>query len=789
MVAVNPLLRKAFRDLWRSCALFISIIALLTLGVGIFVTMYSAFLNVKSSEDFAYEELKFADAFYHVAPSIPIRAVDAIRDIEGVAVAEGRYVANIAIRQPDDPDNTLSARVISIPDDETPDINRVIVREGEYLEAGDGRHALVDNLFTSYYDLMPGDSISLVYRGRDREFKISGAITSPEYLWKSKGGAELLTSPGDFAILMVRRNAVDDMLGVEGVINEITVRFQTGADTEAIKSEIDRYLNRYGSHQLIEREQQLSYATLKSDIDGFEEVAIAIPVLFLSITALVAYAMLTRIVQSQRQIIGLMRAEGFSRGHILRHYLTFPVLIALIGNGLGILWGTLAAGGFTSLYIGTLDLPFTVVVSQVWVLVAAFATGLAACVIAGIQPAIAAARLTPSEAMRTDISSGGASIMLEKLLPMQRLPGMLRLALRNMTRGRWRTLSSIVSIAVSVALVTAVMGMLDTMDNAFDVQFNEIQQHDLKALFTHDIDHRKTDVFQSWPQVRKAEPIAEIPVKLVNGEYSEYSVVTAVPDDATLLKPEYVEGAQPLSSNGIFLTETLASDLNLKVGDTVKVESERRDQLFPVAGLVRFPMGDSAYMRLSQAAILMRGFHATAALITLEHPDYAAEVTQMLEMRAYVLSVERSADVREGIEELMALTNQFIGIMTIFGMSLAAFAVFNTVTLNVTERSRELATMRTLGFSRRQVNMLITTESLITGVGGIILGFAIGYAIEAYLIGQMSSLDWNMDIIIDASTYIIVGALTLAVLLLSQVPGLRALHRRNLAEATKELAS
>ena len=393
---MNPLLRKAFRDLWRSRALFISIIALLTLGVGIFVTMYSAFLNVKSSEDFAYEHLNFADGFYIVAPPIPARAVDRILDIDGVVAAEGRYVADIAMRQPDDPDETLSARVISIPDEETPDINRVIVREGEYLEASDGRHALVDNLFTTYYDLKPGDTVSLVYQGRDRDFQISGAITSPEYLWKSKGGAELITSPGDFAIVMVRRNVVDDMLGVEGLINEITVRFKPDGDTDAVKAEIDGYLERFGTHHLIEKEEQLSYATLKSDIDGFEEMAIAMPVLFLCITAMVAFAMLTRIVQSQRHIIGLMRAEGFSRIQILRHYLTFPILIALIGNGLGILWGTFAAGGFTSLYVETLDLPFTVVVSQTWVLVVAFAIGLAACVIAGIQPALAAAQLTPS---------------------------------------------------------------------------------------------------------------------------------------------------------------------------------------------------------------------------------------------------------------------------------------------------------------------------------------------------------------------------------------------------------
>ena len=786
---MSTLLRKSFRDLWQSRALFISIIALLTLGVGIFVTMYSAFLNVKSSEDFAYEHLKFADAFYVVAPPIPDRAAERIRDMDGVAEVEGRYVADIAIRHPDNPDETLSARVISIPDEETPEINRVIVREGEFLAAADGRHALVDNLFTTYYDLKPGDNVSLVYQGRDRDFRISGAITSPEYLWKSKGGAELITSPGDFAVVIVRRNAVDDMLGVEGQINEITLRFRPGANTDAVKAEINAYLDRFGSHRLIEKEDQLSYATLKSDIDGFEEMAIAMPVLFLSITAMVAFAMLTRIVQSQRHIIGLMRAEGFSRAQILRHYLTFPILIALIGNGLGILWGTLAAGGFTSLYVEALDLPFTVVVSQTRVIVVAFVIGLVACVIAGIQPALAAAQLTPSEAMRTNIASGGASVVLERVLPMRRLPGMLRLALRNMARGRWRTLSSIMGIAVSVALVTAVMGMLDTMNNAFDVQFNEIQQHDLKAVFAQPIDYRKAEVFQSWQQVHRAEPIAEIPVKLVNGSRSEHSVVTAVMEGATLLTPEHVAGAEPLSEDGIFLTETLARDLDLDVGDTVMVESERQDQAFPVAGLVRFPMGESAYMRLPQAASLMRGFHATSALIALERADHEEEVTKMLEMRAYVLSVERSAAVREGFEEIMALTNLFIGIMTIFGMSLAAFAVFNTVTLNVTERSRELATMRTLGFSKRQVNLLITIESLITGVVGIILGFVLGYAIEAYLVGQMSTLDWNMDIIIEPSTFVIVGALTLAVLLLSQIPGLRALHKRNLAEATKELAS
>jgi putative ABC transport system permease protein len=200
-------------------------------------------------------------------------------------------------------------------------------------------------------------------------------------------------------------------------------------------------------------------------------------------------------------------------------------------------------------------------------------------------------------------------------------------------------------------------------------------------------------------------------------------------------------------------------------------------------------MSESAYMRLSQASILLRGSYATSGLVKLEDLSYTDEVTDMLELRPYVLAVERSGEIRETFQEYMELTNQFIGIMVVFGMSLAAFAVFNTVTLNVIERSRELATMRTLGFSKWQVNMLLTLETMVTGIIGILVGFVLGYIIESYLMRQMASLDWNMDIFISPVTFLTVGLLTIVVLLISEVPGLRSLHRKNLAEATKELAS
>ncbi|PKB60868.1 MAG: hypothetical protein BZY79_06745 [SAR202 cluster bacterium Casp-Chloro-G4] len=784
----SPLNVKIARDIWRAKTLFITIVALLALGIGIFVAMFSSFLNVERSENYVYEEQKFPDAFFYV-PNIPVRAVDWIEDLDGVTAAEGRYVQDMIVRQPDDPGESIAAKLISLPDKGETDINRLVIREGEYLRDGDGRFALVDKLFADYYEMEVGDSLSMSYQGVDRKFKMAGTFTSPEFLWKTRGGAELYTSPGDFALIIVRRNAVDEFLGVEGYVNEVTVLFEADADQDKLIDAIDRYLDRYGAHEMVEKENQISYAALKADLEGFEEMAIAIPILFLIITVLIAYSMLARMVQSQRPIIGLMRAEGFSSGQVLRHYLMFPIVIAVVGGGLGIAWGVWAAGGYTTLYVETLALPFTIIVGQEPVLVVAFLTGLATCILAGLQPALSAARLMPSVAMRNGESSATGAAFLERLIPMRRLPPVLRLTVRNMVRGKWRTVASVVGILLSVAMVTSVMGMLDSINYAFDTQFEVVQKHDIKVLFTEPMHHQKVDVFEAWPEVNRAEPIAEIGVELINGDLSKYTAITAVRNEDVLLRPEYVAGVRPFEEDGLYMSENIARDLGLVIGDSVYVESEDLDEYFTVVGLIDFPITEAVYMPLSQARVLLRGSYATAGLITLEDPSYADYVEDRLEMYPYVLSVERTDDMRKGFEELMELTYLFLGIMIAFGMSLAAFAVFNTITLNIMERGRELATMRTLGFSRWQVDGILTTESLLTGLLGIVLGFGAGYLIEIYFMRMMTSADWYIDIYISPVTFVLVGILTGIVIMLSQIPGMRSLHRRNLAEATKERAS
>jgi putative ABC transport system permease protein len=277
-----------------------------------------------------------------------------------------------------------------------------------------------------------------------------------------------------------------------------------------------------------------------------------------------------------------------------------------------------------------------------------------------------------------------------------------------MVRGRWRTVSSLTGILLSVAMVTAVMGMLDSINMAFNTQFEVVQKYDMKVLFTEPVHQQKVDAIEVWSQVRRAEPISEIGVKLINDDLSKHVLVTAIGADDVLVRPDYVAGARPFEEDGIYLSETIARELALEIGDIVFLEAEKLDAYFTVVGFIDHPITEEVYMPLSQARNLLRGQYATAGLITLEEPDFADSVEDRLELYPYVMSVERTDEMRKGFEELMELTYMFLGIMIIFGMSLAAFAVFNAITLNIMERDRELATMRTLGFSRWQVDGMLT---------------------------------------------------------------------------------
>jgi putative ABC transport system permease protein len=244
-------------------------------------------------------------------------------------------------------------------------------------------------------------------------------------------------------------------------------------------------------------------------------------------------------------------------------------------------------------------------------------------------------------------------------------------------------------------------------------------------------------------------------------------------------------GAQ-LSPDGLLLSKALAKLLEVDVGDTVELETATGSRPSPVLGFVKQPLGSIVYISLEGARELAGMPGAVSAALLRAESGRREEVKAALYQLPQTAAIEDPAQTRESISELMEFFYEFVGVMLLFGMALAFAIVFNTVTVNILERAREIATMRTVGTSLGRIGMMLTLENLLMGAPGIVLGVALGYWLAREMVLMWESDLFSLELAVFGRTYAIAVIGMLLVLLLSQIPGIRHVNRLNLARVTKE---
>ena len=510
---VRKLHRKLLRDLWASKLQYGALALLLTLGIAIFSGSYVGYLNLRKSEEKTYEELLLADAFFRIAGA-PEAVVQKVAGVNGVEAVEGRIVRDVGMVDPANPQGLLSVRVISVPDNGRPVVNDLLVDRGEYLPDGLSDAVLVDRIFAEKNNLSVNDSLVLVLEGSRSSLTISGTFTSPEYLWKAKSLQEPLVAPDAFAVVFVRQSVAENLFNQQDAINEITVRFTPEADGDTTMEQVQHVLAPYSLLESIPRDRQPSYILLKLDLEGFGEIAMIVPAMFLVITALSILVLMTRTVHAQRNQIGLLCAVGYGQWQVMRHYLGYTLLVGVLGCMLGTAFGYGLAALVTSTYTDVANIPFMVMDVHWPVLVIGVGLGLGTCVLAGLFPAWRAANLAPATAMRPAAPTGGHLTLVDRVLPMKRLPFILRLATRSVFRQRRRSLVNMAGIAVSVSLIVAALGMMDSLSSTLDMQFGRIESYDLNVTLTKPDTELLVEELAGWAGVERAEPALEVPVRL-----------------------------------------------------------------------------------------------------------------------------------------------------------------------------------------------------------------------------------------------------------------------------------
>jgi putative ABC transport system permease protein len=764
--------RKLLRDLRRQRGQAAAIVLTLLLGAALFAASYDAYRNLQASYARVFVDLKAADLTVVGGRTEAFAA--AARAVPGVAAVETRTVADLPLRIGD---AKLLGRVVGTTQD--PVVNRLLLVSGSRSGG-----VLVERHLANDFGLRPGETIDVLGQDGWQPLRIGGIVTSWEYLWPAPSRQDVIAAPRSFGVVFVPEAQAAALAGPSGQ-REATVRYSAQADAPALTARLEQLAAGFGASDSVTRADQPSNAALQTDIDGFRELAVLFPLLFLSSAALATGVLLSRRVRAERSVIGMLRASGAARRTLVAHYLAYGLLLGGAGGILGGVAGAAAASALTRLYTRQLSIPLAVTPTHPWTAVAALLFALGVGALGALAPALAASRVEPAEAMRGVLPPGrGGRALVERLVPpFQRLPVRFRHVLRSISRSRRRSLSTVLGVVLALTLVLVAWGMLDTTSVLLGRQFGSVDRQDAVLRLDGPVSSEELGRVAGVAGVAAVEPATEVQSAIVSahGDYTTAlrgfrpgTAMHGFPDPAAL-------------DRGIVLGNAARSLLDVDVGDAVKL-------LLPggqsaeatVSGFVDEPLGTYAYTSLARLQAL--GVEPNQVLVRFAPGVDRAATLERLAALPSVAAVTDTRALERLFHRYLGLFYAFVGMMLVFAATLAFVIMFTAMSANVAERSVEVTTLRASGVAYRPVARLLRAENLILTLAGIVVGLPIAWIVAREFMAVYSSDLFRFDLHLRPWTPALAGLSLVVVALLSEWPALRALRRIDLARVVRERA-
>ncbi len=761
---IGALHRKLLRDLGELRGQLVSIALVVACGVAAYVALRSTWDSLLVSRETYYERYRFADVFAHCK-----RAPEALRTrleaVPGVALAETRVSEAVLIPMPELPE-PASGQVVSVPAGRPPALNALTLRSGREVEPGYGDEVVVLESFAEAHGLIPGSRLPVVLNGQLRQLRVVGTAASPEYIMAMAPG-ELAPDPARFAVLWMDRATLAPAFQMEGAFNDVTFRLQPGASEAAALDGVDALLEPYGGLGAIGRSKQLSHFMLSGELAQLESMATVVPVIFLGVAAFLLNVVLSRLVFLQRSQIATLKAIGYRDLAVGLHFLELVSLIVLVGAALGLALGAWLGRAMTELYAGFFHFPVLEYRLALPIALVAVGISLLSAVVGALVSVGAVVRLPPAEAMRPPAPAVYHRTALERLGLLALLGAAERMIVREVQRRPLRLLLSSVGIAMAVAITVVGQFWSDAMDYMMEVQFGQAMREDLTVVFRSPRPARALGELAHLPGVRRVEGLREVPLRVRSGARYRDSVLVGYPDDAELRRVLDQHGVvEPLPERGLVLTEKLGEVLGVRPGDSVTLEvreGERAHVVAPVAATVDEAFGLQAHARAATvAALLGEEPLATSALLLLD-PAAGERARARLKELPEVASVTRRDNLTERFnDQSRTMVLVFSVILTAFASVIAVGVVYNNARVALSMRSRELASLRVLGFTHREVATILVGELAIQVLLAIPPGLLIGTWLATAMMSMVDPETYRFPVTISARSYAFAVVVALA---------------------------
>jgi putative ABC transport system permease protein len=710
---VKALDRKLLRDLVHLKGQVVTVALVVACGIAGYVAFRSTWHSLKLSKAQYYEQYRFADAFVHLKRA-PESVAARLEGIAGVARVYTRLVQaiNLPIAGPVQPP---FGQIVSLPAGTQPPLNRLVLEGGRMPEPGRTDQAVLLTAFARRFQIEPGDSLPAVVNGTLRTLHVSGLASSPEYVYPIPPGGGLQSEEDRFAVLWMDRTAIAPSFQMEGAFNDAVFSLQPGASETPILREIDRILEPYGGVTAVGQGRQESNYIVTEEMEQLRTWATVVPLIFLSVSAFLVNMVLSRLVSLQRPEIATLKAVGYSDWDIGFHFLKLVCVFVLLGSVLGIAMGVVLGRGLTGLYTDVFHFPFFSYRLSLGVVLVGTSVSLFSAAVGAASAVRSVVTLTPAEAMRPASPAVYRPLLIERLGLSRLISHAGRMVVRELERQPLRTLLSSMGIAACIAILVVGRLTQDAFEQVIDVQFQRAWREDMSITFLDPLPERAVRELAHLPGVRRAEGMRAVGARAEVGPRSRDVAVLGYSQGAELRRVvDRHAQVLALPRDGALVSAQLAKVLQVGTGDTIRLkvlEGERKTYPLQVSGLVEDLAGLQVYMdRSALEGLLGQPPTVNAVLLTVD-PPFRPDVERRLNDMPRVASISNRPAIIQNFREESG-TSMFIisAVLTAFAATIAIGVVYNNARVALSLRSRDLASLRVLGFTRGEISGVLLSE-------------------------------------------------------------------------------
>lgn len=781
--------RKLFRDLWHLRGQVLAIAAVIMGGVATLVMSLSTYDSLATTRDRFYAEYRFAEVFAALKRA-PEPVAERLAAIPGVERLETRVKAGVKLEVEGFSD-PITGQLLSLTDVGEPMLNGLHLKRGRSVAPWSTDEVVLSDTFADAHGFQPGDRLAAIIHGKRKTLTVVGVAVSPEYVYQIAPGS-MFPDFKRYGVLWMGRSALAAAFDMEGAFNHVSLTLARGANLQDVIDRVDAVLAAYGGTGAYGRHDQFSNRFLNEEMKQLQTMATIFPAIFLGVAAFLLNVVLSRLIALQRDQIAILKAFGYSYAAIGLHYVKLVLAMAALGVAAGIGLGAWFGQGLAQVYRETtFRFPYLDYLLSPDVIAVACLVGAVAAVGGTLVSVARAVRLSPAEGMRPETPEVYRATLAERIGLARWFAAPTRMILRHIERRPIKALLSVLGIACAGGLMMVGNYQRGAIDFIVDVQFRYATREDLALSFIEPTSGRALFELAALPGVDHVEGFRDVPAILRFGQYRHRGAIFGIQPEGQLHR-SLDSSLAPVSvpPGGVVLTDHLANEiLHVKPGDflTVEVlEGSRPVRQVPVLGITKQFLGVSAYMQQDSLNTLMREGPTISGAYLAVRPGSETALYAKLHDRPRVLGMVAN---QAAIQSFYATIGEFILfynlVATLLAGAIGFGVVYNAARISLSERGRELASLRVLGFTRGEIAYILLGELALLTLAAIPVSFLVGVGLVGILVAAFQNELYRLPLLLTPQNYAMGASVILASALLSGLLLWRRLGRLDLVAVLK----